>query len=116
MRESNPHLQLNSGIEPEFNHVWCCEGNWTLFNSVMSAWRGVEPNFKPTLLVMDDLSGDLKRLVFVFFLYSWSLKKKEKKSVYRESNPELFNGDGRQIAVITEDLKCFCLLVRNVYL
>jgi len=30
MRESNPHLLLNSGIEPEFNLFWRCEGNQTL--------------------------------------------------------------------------------------
>ncbi len=38
MRESNPHVVLNSGIEPEFNLGWCCEGNRTLILSSLCWW------------------------------------------------------------------------------
>ncbi len=60
---------------------------------------------------MDDLYVDLKRLVFLLPFYSW----RKKKLLYRESNPDVFKGAGLQI-VLTEDLKCFRMLVCNVYL
>jgi hypothetical protein len=79
MRESNPHLLLNSGIEPEFNLFWLCEGNRTL-------------KFK-TRYVGDGYKNG-KHFKILRHLSSICLGIKE--FLCRESNPKNLFGDSKE--------------------
>jgi hypothetical protein len=76
MRESNPHLLLNSGIEPEFNLVWCREGNRTLI-------------FKLVMLVIEK-----REHVEKLYSHLASICLGIKDFLCRESNPKNLCGDG----------------------